>query len=168
MYRSDADGNINLMDNLKEGVALAGQAGLLLEGGFSFDKLGEAAQLYAGATDFFRGLRHEVDHLQHGGQERPPGLEEDEVYGRRGAGEGRWVTMFSGCKDEQTSADATIQGRHQGAMSWAFLETMRRDGDPAYESTLAMTRQLLDQSHYTQIPQLSVGVQMDLDAPLMM
>jgi len=35
--------------------------------------------------------------------------------------------MFSGCKDEQTSADAFIAGKHVGAMSWSFLETMRTD-----------------------------------------
>ena len=154
-----------MIDNLRAGMSLAGQAGFLLEGGFSFDKVGQAAQLYAGATDFFRGLKHQYQHMEQGGENRPPGLEADEYYGVSG-GEQKVVTMFSGCKDEQTSADATIQGRHQGAMSWAFLETMKRDPNPAYETTLAMTRQLLDQSHYTQIPQLSVGIQLDLNYSL--
>jgi metacaspase-1 len=40
--------------------------------------------------------------------------------------------MFSGCRDDQTSADANIQGMSEGAMSWAFLETMRRIPNPSY------------------------------------
>ena len=42
------------------------------------------------------------------------------------------VTMFSGCRDDQTSADANIQGTSEGAMSWAFLETMNRIPNPTY------------------------------------
>jgi hypothetical protein len=42
------------------------------------------------------------------------------------------VTMFSGCRDDQTSADANIQGMSEGAMSWAFLETMKRIPNPSY------------------------------------
>jgi len=36
------------------------------------------------------------------------------------------VTMFFGCRDDQTSADASINGTSEVAMSWAFLETIRR------------------------------------------
>ena len=61
VYRTDEDGNINLVDNLKEGFALVGEATHLIQGGLRFDKLGEAEQLYAGATDFFKGLMHQGD-----------------------------------------------------------------------------------------------------------
>lgn len=61
MYRTDEDGNVNLVDNLKEGFALVGEASHLLEGGLRFDRIGEAKQLYSGATDFFRGLMHQED-----------------------------------------------------------------------------------------------------------
>src|SRR6266700_427716 len=37
-------------------------------------------------------------------------------------GEKKHVFMYSGCRDDQTSADATITGSHVGAMSWAFLQ----------------------------------------------
>ena len=39
--------------------------------------------------------------------------------------------MFSGCRDDQTSADANIAGANVGAMSWALLEVMHRFGNDA-------------------------------------
>ncbi|KAF2186786.1 peptidase C14 [Zopfia rhizophila CBS 207.26] len=155
VYRSDSEGNVNLLDNLKAGARLVGEAHNLIQGGFSFDKLGEAQHLFAGATSFFRGLRHM-------GEQEEEGLEGGEFAGQYGS-ERKMVTMFSGCRDDQTSADAKIAGESTGAMSWAFLETMRREENPTYVQALQMTRRLLDQSNYTQIPQLSCGVEMDLD-----
>ncbi|OCL02404.1 peptidase C14 [Glonium stellatum] len=155
VYRSDSYGNINLMDNLKQGAVLVGEASHLIQGGFSFNNIGEARQLFAGATDFFRGL-------QHMGEQEDEGLASDEFAGQYGS-EQKMVTMFSGCRDDQTSADATIGRANVGAMSWAFLEIMKMEPNPTYMQTLQMTRRLLDQSHYAQIPQLSCGVDIDLE-----
>jgi hypothetical protein len=124
VYRSDADGQINLMDNLKAGAQLVGEASRLIEGGFSYSKVGEARQLLAGATSFFKGLKHM-------GEQEEEGLDEGEFAGQYGS-ENKVVTMFSGCQDDQTSADARIQGRSTGAMTWAFLETMKRESSPTY------------------------------------
>lgn len=124
VYRSDDDGNVNLVDNIKEGIHLLGEANDLFRGGFSFDKLAEAKDLYAGATSFFRSFKHM-------GEERPEGLDEDNNY-RAYEAEHKMVTMFSGCRDDQTSADASINGTSEGAMSWAFLETMKRIENPTY------------------------------------
>ncbi|KAF1984030.1 peptidase C14 [Aulographum hederae CBS 113979] len=161
VYRSDADGNVGLMDNLKIGVELIGEAGDLLAGGFSFNKLGEARELYGGATDFFRGLKHMGEA---GGDE--DGLQAEDEFQSEYGSENKMVTLFSGCRDDQTSADASIAGANVGAMSWAFLETMKRQQYPTYLTTLQMTRGLLDESNYSQIPQLSMGLEMDLDQPL--
>ncbi|KAI9690485.1 MAG: hypothetical protein M1822_009448 [Bathelium mastoideum] len=186
VYRSDADGNVSMMDNLREGAHLVGEAEHLIQGGFSFDKIGEAQELFSGATDFFRGLKHM-------GQQREEGLQADRSHRQRQQ-EVKYVTMYSGCRDDQTSADTSISGASVGAMSWAFLETMKRVQNPSYlqvraplksfqyslkaslatvefvvtdcKQTLQMTRGILDQSHYQQIPQLSVGVEMDLNQPL--
>ncbi|KAF2654981.1 peptidase C14 [Lophiostoma macrostomum CBS 122681] len=161
VYRSDSDGQISLMDNLKAGVQLYSEAENLIEGGFSYNKMGEARHLLAGATSFFQGIKHM-------GEQQEEGLQGGEFAGQYGS-ENKVVTMFSGCRDDQTSADARIQGRSTGAMTWAFLETMKRSPRPSYVQTLQMTRQFLDGSHYTQIPQLSCGVEMDLDnTPLML
>lgn len=124
VYRSDDDGNVNLMDNLKEGVHLLGEANDLILGGFSFNKVAEAQELYAGATSFFRSFKHMEESQR-------PGLDEDDNY-RAYAQEEKMVTMFSGCRDDQTSADATINGTSEGAMSWAFLEMMRQNPNPSY------------------------------------
>jgi hypothetical protein len=94
----------------------------------------------------------------------------------------RFATMFSGCRDDQTSADANIGGASVGAMSWAFLETMKRNPNPTYLNaraslsplryanvcqTLQQTRTLLGQSNYKQVPQLSIGFkELDLNQPL--
>ncbi|USP76336.1 uncharacterized protein yc1106_03610 [Curvularia clavata] len=155
VYRSDSDGQISLMDNLKTGIHLAEEARDVISGGFSFDKIGEAQHLLAGASSFFKGLRHF-------GEEQEEGLESGEFAGQYGS-EQKMVTMFSGCMDSQTSADARINGRATGAMTWAFLEMMRSTDRPSYAETLKRTRQLLDQSNYTQIPQLSCGLDIDLD-----
>lgn len=155
VYRSDADGQISIMDNIKMGAHLVGEAQDLIQGGFRYDKIGEARDLLAGATDFFRGFKHM-------GEQREDALEDGEFYNQYGQ-ESKVVTMFSGCKDDQTSADANIQGKSSGAMTWAFLQTMKRSQSPTYVETLQMTRQFLDQSHYTQIPQLSTGIEMDLE-----
>jgi len=161
VYKSDENGNVNLMDNLKKGAQLVGEAEHLIQGGFTFDKLGEARELFSGATDFFRGLKHMGQQ-----REEEAGLEEDQFKEDWGK-EHKWVTMFSGCRDDQTSADASISGNNVGAMSWAFLDTMKKEPNPTYLNTLQITRQTLGQSHYTQVPQLSVGMQFDLDSPLM-
>ncbi|KAF2678809.1 peptidase C14 [Lentithecium fluviatile CBS 122367] len=155
VYRSDADGQISLLDNLRKGAQLVGEAQSLISGGLSFDKAGEARELLAGATSFFRGLKHGVEGEEEGLQEG----EFEDQYGH----EGRMVTMFSGCRDDQTSADARIEGESTGAMTWAFLQVLKKEGSPTYAQTLQMTRKLLDESNYTQIPQLSCGVDINLE-----
>ncbi|KIV79291.1 hypothetical protein PV11_06859 [Exophiala sideris] len=159
VYRTDEDGNVNLMDNLKQGAELFGEASHLIRGDTAFDEVGEARHLLAGATSFFRSLKHQYD-----GDYRE-GLQEDGDFDAW-AQEGKSVFMFSGCKDEQTSADAFINGRHVGAMSWAFLETMKLDynWNISYVQILQNTRDLLQQ-RYSQIPQLSCGYRFDLNSP---
>lgn len=127
VYRTDEYGNVNLMDNLKMGYQLVGEASHLIQGGFSLQNVGEAAQLLGGAKDFFQSLRHQFTEDDGGNTGSQTGLAAESDFGEDWAREGKSVFMFSGCKDEQTSADAFIAGKHVGAMSWAFLETMKRD-----------------------------------------
>jgi hypothetical protein len=124
VYRSDSDGQISLLDNLKVGARLVGEAQQLINGGFTYNKVGEAQHLLAGASSFFKGLRHM-------GEQEEEGLSQGEFAGQYGS-EQKMVTMFSGCRDDQTSADASIQGEATGAMTWAFLETMRQTPNPSY------------------------------------
>jgi metacaspase-1 len=121
VYKADEDGNINLMDNFEAGMQLMGEAQTLIQGGFTFQKLGAAEHLLAGAGDFFKGLKHQF--TDEGGE----GLQNQDDFGENWSNEQRSVFMLSGCKDSQTSADAFIQGKHVGAMSDAFLRVMRQD-----------------------------------------
>lgn len=65
------------------------------------------------------------------GEQEEEGLDAGEFAGQYGS-EMKMVTMFSGCKDEQTSADANIEGEATGAMTWAFLEVMKENQNPTY------------------------------------
>lgn len=125
VYRSDSDGQISLLDNIKMGGRLLGEASDLVNGGFSYDKVGEARHLLAGATSFFRGIKHM-------GEQEEEGLQEDDEFAGQYGSEQKVVTMFSGCRDDQTSADARIGGESTGAMTWAFLQVMRRAPSPSY------------------------------------
>jgi metacaspase-1 len=71
------------------------------------NKMRDAEVLYAGAQSFFKGLQHMGE--GGGGEE---GLGDADVSDYRG--ETRRVIMYSGCRDDQTSADADIAGSHVG------------------------------------------------------
>lgn len=74
------------------------------------------------------------------------------------------VILFSGCKDEQTSADAHIGRNYQGAMTWGFLEVHKQNKfqPMSYKTFLNRLQDLLFKSDYDQIPQLSSGKFLDL------
>ncbi|KAI8594116.1 caspase domain-containing protein [Geranomyces variabilis] len=76
------------------------------------------------------------------------------------------VVQFSGCRDDQTSADANISGQGQGAMSWALMKTLAANNHHmSYTEVLRQTRGLLE-GQYKQIPQMSTGHQFDVNNTL--
>lgn len=181
VFRPDAEGNVNLMDQIKKGVGLVRAAEHLIQGGWSKDKVSDAKMLLGGATDFFQGLHHA----------RGEAVDEDglaqENFREHWETENKDVWMFSGCRDDQTSADANISGAATGAMSWAFIGTMKEHPELSYVEVrkagdsperlrsgwvltegqiLQTTRERL-LNNYAQIPQLSCGGHYDLDQPLL-
>lgn len=94
----------------------------MIQGDLSFRNFGDAAHLWGGARSFFHNLKSEFT-----GSDQGEGLAAADDFAEDWSREGKSVFMFSGCKDSQTSADAFIGGKHVGAMSWAFLETMKHD-----------------------------------------
>ena len=64
------------------------------------------------------------------------------------------VIMWSGSKDDQTSADASEAGKATGAMSWAFISALQKRPQQSYVGLLNSIRDELE-SRYTQKPQLS-------------
>ena len=72
------------------------------------------------------------------------------------------VIMISGCMDNQTSADAYINSKYQGAMTWAFLDTVNKNPNLTWKELITTMRSSLKTSKYEQIPQLSSGKKLDL------
>jgi hypothetical protein len=72
------------------------------------------------------------------------------------------IIMISGCRDNQTSEDAYINSKSQGAMSWAFLDTVNKNPNLSWKDLITTMRSSLKTSKYEQIPQLSSGKKLDL------
>ncbi|KAH8897980.1 hypothetical protein GQ53DRAFT_837696 [Thozetella sp. PMI_491] len=70
------------------------------------------------------------------------------------------VIMWSGSKDDQTSADATIASQATGAMSWAFITAIKQNPQQSYVQLLNSIRDVLE-TKYTQKPQLSCSHPLD-------
>lgn len=71
----------------------------------------------------------------------------------------RDVVFISGCRDNQTSADATIDGNASGAMTWSLLESIAdlpADHKVHWEDLVALMRKTLATHNYDQVPQLSI------------
>lgn len=77
------------------------------------------------------------------------------------------VLMFSGCSDEQTSADTSIQGvGRTGAMSYAFIATLRANPRGlTFAGLLGQMRDVLRGQSFGQVPQLSSSHPMDMGQP---
>lgn len=70
------------------------------------------------------------------------------------------VYMISGCMDVQTSADAFINNKSQGAMTWSFLETLNTKSNLSWNELVVNMRNLL-RTQFEQIPQFSCGKNVD-------
>jgi hypothetical protein len=74
------------------------------------------------------------------------------------------VVMWSGSKDDQTSADATIASQATGAMSWAFVTALKKNPQQSYVQLLNSIRDELA-TKYTQRPQLSCSHPLSMSQP---
>ncbi|KAJ2000747.1 Ca(2+)-dependent cysteine protease [Coemansia thaxteri] len=86
------------------------------------------------------------------------------------------VVMFSGCKDDQTSADTKTASLNKsskedvaftGAMSHALISSMNNNPHQTYVQLLQDIRKRLEVK-YTQVPQLSAGRLMDMNTVFLM
>lgn len=71
------------------------------------------------------------------------------------------VIMISGCNDMQTSADAFIDNKFQGAMTWVFLKTY--SPNKTWINLLKDMRSELKNKGLNQIPQLTSGRLLDIN-----
>jgi len=76
------------------------------------------------------------------------------------------VISISGCKDSQTSADASAGGLAGGAMSMALIATLTKYPQVTYLQFLNLLRDEIKK--YSQKPQLSTAHEWDLQTPFVM
>lgn len=68
--------------------------------------------------------------------------------------------MISGCQDHQTSADAYLEGKSQGAMTHSFLKCLPKAKN--YGDLILKMQDFLKTKGYAQIPNLSAGKKFEL------
>jgi hypothetical protein len=76
------------------------------------------------------------------------------------------VFMISGCTDNQTSADAFINNRASGAMTWSLLEAAKEKTGCTWRELIKSMRDKLKTSEFEQIPQFSSGTFANIDTPI--
>lgn len=78
------------------------------------------------------------------------------------------VVTISGCKDNQTSADAYVGNTYQGAMTAAFLNIYK--DEMSYKDVITKMRTWLtsNRDRFTQVPQLCSGKKIDLNTPFLL
>jgi len=76
------------------------------------------------------------------------------------------VIMISGCMDTQTSAEAFIENKAQGALTWSFMDCINKTPNCSWRELLKSMRDLLKTSGFSQIPQLSTDSFYDIDSKL--
>lgn len=76
------------------------------------------------------------------------------------------VIMISGCMDTQTSADAFINNKSQGALTWSFIDCINKKSNSSWRELLKTMRNLLKTKGFAQIPQLSTDSFYDIDNKL--
>ncbi|CAG7962227.1 unnamed protein product [Penicillium olsonii] len=77
------------------------------------------------------------------------------------------VVMFSGSKDTQTSADTFQDGQARGALSWAFVKSLKQWPHQSYLQLLNTIRNELEDK-YSQKPQLSCSHPLDTNLRFVM
>jgi hypothetical protein len=74
------------------------------------------------------------------------------------------VFMISGCTDRQTSADAYINTKYNGALTRSYLETLTTSATVLTWRKLVKTmRDYLKSNKFSQIPQFSCGQSTNID-----
>ena len=74
------------------------------------------------------------------------------------------VFMISGCTDNQTSADAVINNKASGALTWSLLESLKeKKPNGNWRELIKTMRDKLKTSEFEQTPQFSSGTFVNID-----
>jgi len=71
------------------------------------------------------------------------------------------VQMFSGCKDDQTSMDASDRGKPAGAMTSAMTAAIREEPNRTYPDMLRRLQEILQERGFKQWPRLTSSQKFD-------
>ncbi len=74
------------------------------------------------------------------------------------------VVLLSGCTDISTAADATGMSKPMGALTWALLNVLSKNAAVPLKYLIKDLRALIKRSGFAQVPQLSSGRPLDLNA----
>jgi hypothetical protein len=76
------------------------------------------------------------------------------------------IIMISGCMDSQTSTEAFINNKNQGALTWSFIDCIKKTPNCSWRELLKQMRDLLKTNGFSQIPQLSTDSFYDIDSKI--
>jgi hypothetical protein len=76
------------------------------------------------------------------------------------------VIMISGCMDSQTSSEALIENKAQGALTWSFIQCLNKTPNSSWRELLKTMRESLKSNGFSQIPQLSTDSFYDIDSKI--
>lgn len=79
------------------------------------------------------------------------------------------VISISGCKDDQTSEDAYINGAYDGALTWALQTTLSSapaGSSLSWAQLMTGMRTILTSNTFTQLPQFCSGAVIDMNSPV--
>ncbi|KAK9802861.1 hypothetical protein WJX73_010703 [Symbiochloris irregularis] len=152
-YRPNEDGEITMSEFATKARALLFDWQQVMNSKDVRGRMDAGMHMFQGGKELWNAVTHR-------GEPGQDWQETNHTHGPHGA-----VFCWSGCKDDQTSADATISGQASGAMSWALITTLEQQPDQTYAQILQNTRHML-LGKYTQIPQLAVGQKCNLDIPM--
>jgi hypothetical protein len=65
------------------------------------------------------------------------------------------ILMISGCMDNQTSDEAFLDNKPQGALSWAFINSLNSDPNCSWKQLICNINNNLKTNNFIQIPQLT-------------
>jgi hypothetical protein len=68
------------------------------------------------------------------------------------------VICLSGCRDDQVSMDAYLNNQYNGALTWALVDVLYKNGSMSWTLCVSKLRELLQSK---QLPQLTSGKQME-------
>lgn len=74
------------------------------------------------------------------------------------------VFFISGCKDNQYSVEAYLDGERQGALTWSFIDCIENSSKISWKNLILNMREKIKQKKFNQIPQFSSGKNIDINS----